>query len=69
MNPDHFGRTDELILSTLAHEQAHVWQRTDEAAMIDSRNLARLTRPVHGAGAKLILTGDDRQLASIAAGD
>jgi hypothetical protein len=23
MNPDHFGRTDELILSTLAHEMAH----------------------------------------------
>ncbi len=28
MNPDHFGRTDELILSTLAHEMAHVWQQT-----------------------------------------
>lgn len=27
MNPDHFGRTDELILSTLAHEMAHVWQK------------------------------------------
>ena len=27
MNPDHFGRTDELILSTLVHEMAHVWQR------------------------------------------
>ena len=27
MNPDHFGRTDELILSTLAHEMAHVWQQ------------------------------------------
>jgi predicted SprT family Zn-dependent metalloprotease len=29
MNPDIFmGRTDEEILSTLAHEQAHVWQQT-----------------------------------------
>jgi Zn finger protein HypA/HybF involved in hydrogenase expression len=26
LNPDHFGRTDEEILSTLAHEMAHVWQ-------------------------------------------
>lgn len=28
MNPDHFGRTDDLILSTLVHEMAHVWQKT-----------------------------------------
>jgi len=29
MNPDSFtGRTDEEILSTLAHEMAHVWQQT-----------------------------------------
>ena len=28
MNPDHFGRTDELILSTLVHEMVHVWQQT-----------------------------------------
>jgi predicted SprT family Zn-dependent metalloprotease len=29
LNPDGFaGRTDELILSTLAHEMAHVWQQT-----------------------------------------
>jgi hypothetical protein len=28
LNPDVFtGRTDELILSTLAHEMAHVWQQ------------------------------------------
>jgi len=26
LNPDHFGRTDEAILSTLVHEMAHVWQ-------------------------------------------
>jgi predicted SprT family Zn-dependent metalloprotease len=29
LNPDTFsGRTDEQILSTLAHEMAHVWQQT-----------------------------------------
>jgi SprT-like family len=27
MNPDHFGRSDEEILATLAHEMAHVWQK------------------------------------------
>lgn len=28
LNPDHFGRTDEAILSTLVHEMVHVWQQT-----------------------------------------
>jgi hypothetical protein len=29
LNPDHFiGRSDEEILSTLVHEQVHVWQQT-----------------------------------------
>jgi predicted SprT family Zn-dependent metalloprotease len=28
LNPDHFGRTDEEILSTLVHEMVHVWQKT-----------------------------------------
>ena len=28
LNPDHFGRTDEAILSTLVHEMCHVWQQT-----------------------------------------
>lgn len=27
LNPDHFGRTDEEIFSTLVHEMCHVWQR------------------------------------------
>lgn len=26
MNPSHFDRTDEDILSTLVHEQVHLWQ-------------------------------------------
>jgi predicted SprT family Zn-dependent metalloprotease len=30
MNPDTFtGRIDEDILSTLAHEMAHVWRQRD----------------------------------------
>lgn len=29
MNPDHFGRGDEEILSTLVHEMCHVWQNTN----------------------------------------
>lgn len=28
LNPDHFGRTDEEVLSTLVHEMCHVWQQT-----------------------------------------
>jgi len=28
LNPDHFGRSDEDILSTLVHEMCHVWQQT-----------------------------------------
>jgi predicted SprT family Zn-dependent metalloprotease len=28
LNPDHFGRTTEAILSTLVHEMCHVWQHT-----------------------------------------
>jgi predicted SprT family Zn-dependent metalloprotease len=32
LNPDHFGRTDEEILSTLVHEMAHVWQQTHGTA-------------------------------------
>jgi hypothetical protein len=29
LNPDNFtGRSDEMILSTLVHEMAHVWQET-----------------------------------------
>lgn len=40
----------------------------DEAAMIDTRNIAMLTAHAEATGAKLILTGDDRQLASIERG-
>ena len=37
----------------------------DEAAMIDTKLMAELTAHAREAGAKLILVGDDRQLASI----
>lgn len=40
----------------------------DEAAMLDTKLMAMVTAHAHAAGAKLILVGDDRQLASIARG-
>ena len=40
----------------------------DEASMIDTRRLARLFEHAARAGAKVVLTGDDRQLPSIEAG-
>jgi Ti-type conjugative transfer relaxase TraA len=40
----------------------------DEAAMIDTRNMAMLAAHAYAAGAKLILVGDDRQLSSIERG-
>lgn len=40
----------------------------DEAGMVDSRTMARLTAQVRGAGAKLVLVGDAQQLQAIGAG-
>ena len=40
----------------------------DEAAMLSTRHLAAVTAQARAAGAKLILAGDDRQLASIERG-
>ena len=40
----------------------------DEAGMVGSRKLARLLDHAHKAGAKVVLVGDDRQLAAIDAG-
>ena len=40
----------------------------DEAAMVDTRTLARLQLLTHAAGAKLILVGDERQVPPVAAG-
>lgn len=40
----------------------------DEAAMADTRTMARLQSLTHEAGAKLILVGDERQVPPVAAG-
>jgi conjugative relaxase-like TrwC/TraI family protein len=40
----------------------------DEAGMVGSRKLARLLDHAHQAGVKVVLVGDDRQLAAIDAG-
>lgn len=40
----------------------------DEAAMVGTRDLARLMTHAHAADAKVVLVGDDRQLPSIDAG-
>jgi ATP-dependent exoDNAse (exonuclease V) alpha subunit len=40
----------------------------DEAAMLSTKHLAAVTERARAAGAKLILAGDDRQLASIERG-
>jgi ATP-dependent exoDNAse (exonuclease V) alpha subunit len=40
----------------------------DEAGMVGSRKLARLLEHAQRAQAKVVLVGDDRQLAPIAAG-
>ncbi len=40
----------------------------DEAGMVGSRKLGRLLDHAHQAGAKVVLVGDDRQLAAIDAG-
>ena len=40
----------------------------DEAAMVSTENLAKLAAAARGAGAKLIIAGDDAQLASIERG-
>jgi conjugative relaxase-like TrwC/TraI family protein len=40
----------------------------DEAGMVGSRKLARLLDHAQGAGVKVVLVGDDRQLAAIEAG-
>ena len=40
----------------------------DESAMANTTDLAAIHNVVHGAGAKLLLTGDHRQLAAVGAG-
>src|SRR4029450_10172516 len=47
---------------------AHTVLAIDEAGMVGSRKLTRLLEHAHRAQAKVVLVGDDRQLASIDAG-
>lgn len=66
------ARTVHSELFSLNNERTKWDRRTvvmvDEAAMIDTRNMAMLTAHAYAAGAKLILVGDDRQLSSIERG-
>ncbi len=74
MKEDGFARARTLHAELFALDQGHAgWNsRTvvivDEAAMIDTHNLARLAEHAQAAKAKLILAGDDRQLSSIERG-
>jgi hypothetical protein len=67
----HFG-TAHSELFALNNERRAWNARTvvmvDEAAMLDTRMMAMLAAHAYQAGAKLILVGDDRQLASIERG-
>jgi ATP-dependent exoDNAse (exonuclease V) alpha subunit len=64
--------TCDRLLLDLVKGQEHLDARTvlvvDEAGMVDSRKLARLLEHAEQAQAKVVLVGDDRQLAPIDAG-
>jgi AAA domain/TrwC relaxase len=66
------ARTVDRLLLDLQHGRTEVDDRTvlvvDEAAMVPTRKLAPLLGHAERAGAKVVLVGDDRQFASIAAG-
>jgi hypothetical protein len=74
MRGDGFKNTNTVASEFIALEKGRTsWTRdtvviVDEAAMISTDNLARLTATAKAAGAKLILAGDDKQLASIERG-
>jgi conjugative relaxase-like TrwC/TraI family protein len=65
-------RTVDRLLWDLSRNQAELDRRTvlmvDEAAMVGTRKLAPLLEHAQRTGAKVVLVGDDRQFASIAAG-
>ena len=71
MRGDGFGHaaTVHSELFRLNNDRTSWNRRTvvmvDEAAMLDTKLMAMITAHAHEAGAKLILTGDDRQLSSI----
>jgi ATP-dependent exoDNAse (exonuclease V) alpha subunit len=64
--------TCDRLLADLDHGREQLNRRTvlvvDEAGMLGSRKLARLLEHAHQAQAKVVLVGDDRQLAAIDAG-
>jgi conjugative relaxase-like TrwC/TraI family protein len=64
--------TVDRLLWDLGRNWADLDQRTvlvvDEAAMVGTRKLAPLLEYAQRAGSKVVLVGDDRQFASIAAG-
>jgi AAA domain/TrwC relaxase len=64
--------TCDRLLTDLDHGREQLSSRTvlvvDEAAMLSSRKLTRLLDHADQAGAKVVLVGDDRQLAAIDAG-
>jgi ATP-dependent exoDNAse (exonuclease V) alpha subunit len=64
--------TCDRLLGDLDHGRERLDRRTvlvvDEAAMLGSRKLARLLEHAEQARAKVVLVGDDRQLAAIDAG-
>jgi Ti-type conjugative transfer relaxase TraA len=66
------ARTVHSELFSLLNQRTQWDNRTvvivDEAAMVDTRNMALLASYAYDAGAKLILVGDDRQLSSIERG-
>ncbi len=74
MRESGFGRARTLHSELFAIENGRAqWDAqtlviVDEAAMIDTNNLGRLTAYAHSSGAKLVLIGDDRQLSSIERG-
>jgi conjugative relaxase-like TrwC/TraI family protein len=65
------ARTVDRLLLDLQHRRVELDDRSvlvvDEAAMVGTRKLAPLLEHAHRAGAKVVLVGDDRQFASIAA--
>jgi conjugative relaxase-like TrwC/TraI family protein len=66
------ARTIDRLLLDLGKARTELDDRTvlvvDEAAMVATRKLAPLLQHAERAGAKVVLVGDDRQFASIAAG-
>jgi hypothetical protein len=74
MRGDGFKNTNTIASEFIALEKGRTsWTRdtvviVDEAAMVSTENLGRLASAARHAGAKLILAGDDAQLASIERG-